>query len=233
MACAAGLERRSAGFAGWRWTTPVPSGSHVCWRVGSRPGRRRSADVGNAHVFAAELNEGHRSLDFLKRPLLPYQVEGVLHLAFGERALLADDMGLGKTVQAIAACTLLRELRGIERVLVVAPASLKAEWEEQIATFSDLPATVVFGGPVARRAAYERGVFFTLCNYEQVVVDRRELVRDVPARCRDPRRSPSASRTGRPGRRTRSRSSKAATPSSSPAPPSRTASTKSTRSSSF
>ena len=126
--------------------------------------------------FAAELNEGHRSLDFLKRPLLPYQVEGVLHLAFGERALLADDMGLGKTVQAIAACTLLRELRGIERVLVVSPASLKAEWEEQIAIFSDLPATVVFGGPVARRAAYERGVFFTLCNYEQVVVDRRELV---------------------------------------------------------
>ena len=126
--------------------------------------------------FTAALNEGRRSLNFLKRPLLPYQVEGVLHLVFGERALLADDMGLGKTVQAIAACTLLRDLRGIERVLVVSPASLKAEWEEQIATFSDLPATVVFGGPVARRAAYERGTFFTLCNYEQVVADRRELV---------------------------------------------------------
>ena len=126
--------------------------------------------------FAADLGDGRRSLDFLKRPLLPYQVEGVLHLAFGERALLADDMGLGKTVQAIAACALLRQLRGVERVLVVSPASLKAEWEEQIATFSDLPATVVFGGPVARRAVYERGAFFTLCNYEQVVVDRRELI---------------------------------------------------------
>lgn len=56
-----------------------------------------------------------------------------------ERALLADDMSLGKTVQAIAACALLRELRGIERVLVVSPASLKVEWEEQIADFSDLP----------------------------------------------------------------------------------------------
>ena len=100
--------------------------------------------------FAAALKAGRRSLDFLKRPLLPYQVEGVLHLAFGERVLLADDMGLGKTVQAIAACALLRELRGIERVLVVSPASLKAEWEEQIATFSDLPTAVVFGGPPAR-----------------------------------------------------------------------------------
>ena len=46
---------------------------------------------------------------------------GALHLAFTERALLADEMGLGKTVQAIAACTLLRQLRGISRVLVVSP----------------------------------------------------------------------------------------------------------------
>ena len=126
--------------------------------------------------FAADLEAGRRSLDFLKRPLLPYQTEGVLHLAFGERVLLADDMGLGKTVQAIAASALLRELRGIERVLVVSPASLKAEWEEQIATFSDFPATVVFGSPQARRAAYARHTFFTLCNYEQIVTDRRELL---------------------------------------------------------
>ena len=126
--------------------------------------------------FAADLDRGRRSLDFLKRPLLPYQVDGVLHLAFGERALLADDMGLGKTVQAIAACALLRDLRGVERVLVVSPASLKAEWEEQIAAFSDLPSAVVFGGPAARRAIYGRRTFFTLCNYEQIVVDRDDVL---------------------------------------------------------
>ncbi len=126
--------------------------------------------------FEAGLQAGRRSSDFLKHPLLPYQVEGALHLAFAERALLADDMGLGKTVQAIAACVLLRSLRGIERVLVVSPASLKAEWEEQIAKFSDLPSTIVFGGYPARRAAYRRGTFFTLCNYEQVVADGKRLL---------------------------------------------------------
>ena len=126
--------------------------------------------------FTADLEAGRRSLDLLARPLLPYQIEGVLHLAFRERALLADDMGLGKTVQAIAASALLRELRGIERVLVVSPASLKAEWEEQIAIFSDFPTTVVFGGPPARRAAYRRHAFFTLCNYEQILTDRRDLL---------------------------------------------------------
>ena len=140
--------------------------------------------------FEADLASGRRSLDgLLERPLLPYQIEGVLHLAFGERALLADDMGLGKTVQAIAACALLRELRGIERVLVVSPASLKAEWEEQIAKFlpagepprdsapegSGFTVDVVFGSPAVRRAAYGRRSFFTLCNYEQILSDGEVL----------------------------------------------------------
>ena len=61
-------------------------------------------------------------------------------------------------------------------MLVVSPASLKAEWEEQIAKFSDLPSTIVFGGYPARRAAYRSGTFFTLCNYEQVVADGRHLL---------------------------------------------------------
>ena len=126
--------------------------------------------------FEADLEAGRRSFGFLKYPLLPYQVEGALHLAFGERVLLADDMGLGKTVQAIAACALLRELHGIERVLVVSPASLKSEWEEQIDKFSDLPSTIVLGGYPARCAAYRRRTFFTLCNYEQVVADGKDLV---------------------------------------------------------
>ena len=129
--------------------------------------------------FEEDLKAGRRSMDMLKLALLPYQVEGALHLAFGERALLADDMGLGKTVQAIAACALLRELRGIERVLVVSPASLKAEWTEQIARFSDLSTTAVYGNFLSRSAAYAKGSFFTLCNYEQVVADGRAMIEAV------------------------------------------------------
>ena len=60
-----------------------------------------------------------------KVPLFPYQREGMLHLAFTERALLADEMGLGKTIQAIAACALMHRLGQANRVLVVTPASLK------------------------------------------------------------------------------------------------------------
>src|SRR5260370_7939058 len=70
----------------------------------------------------------------------------MLHLAFTERALLADEMGLGKTIQAIAACALLHRLGQARGVLVVTPASLKTEWEEQIQRFTELPYQLVFAG---------------------------------------------------------------------------------------
>jgi len=75
-----------------------------------------------------------------------------MHLAFTGRAMLADEMGLGKTVQALAACELLRRIKGISRVVVVATASLKAEWEEQIAKFSDLKSSIIQGTRAQRLA---------------------------------------------------------------------------------
>ncbi len=143
------------------------------WAAARRASRRRQRDRAR---FEADLRSGAATMDMLKHPLLSYQVEGALHLAFGERVMLADDMGLGKTVQAIAACALLAQRRGVRRVLVVSPASLKEEWREQIAKFSDLETTLVFGNPSERRRAYARHTFFTLCNYEQVIADGPDLL---------------------------------------------------------
>ena len=136
--------------------------------------RERSREEARA-AFLGEVKDGTASFDLLHHPLLPYQREGMLHLAFGERTLLADEMGLGKTVQAIAACELLARRKGIERVLVVCPASLKAEWEEQIARFTDRPARSVFGARPARLAAYRAPPFFTIVNYEQVLGDAADI----------------------------------------------------------
>ncbi len=129
-----------------------------------------------------------------KVPLFPYQREGMLHLAFTERALLADEMGLGKTIQAIAACALLHRLGQAERVLVVTPASLKTEWEEQIQRFTDLSYQLVFGGRSRRLRAYDTAnpqasgasaasgsgngsapPFFTIVNYEQMLADSLDV----------------------------------------------------------
>ncbi len=141
---------------------------------GRRAGRRRSREA-----FVADLATGKRTLDVVRQPLYPYQQEGVLHLAFTERALLGDEMGLGKTVEAVAACELLRRLRGIERVLVVSPASLKAEWEEQIGKFTGLGARIIAGPRAARLRQYRERSFFYLTNYEQILSDGPDIQRLV------------------------------------------------------
>jgi ERCC4-related helicase len=138
-------------------------------------GRRRDR-IKAKNAFQRDVREGKQTLNFLKLPLYPYQKEGMLHLCFGERTLLADEMGLGKTAQAIGACELLRQRKRIERVLVVSPASLKAEWEEQISKFTGLPVKIIWGPRGARLKMYRESSFFYLTNYEQVRSDYAALM---------------------------------------------------------
>ncbi len=58
---------------------------------------------------------------------------------------------------------------------MVCPASLKAEWAEQIARFSDLPACVVRGTRANRLRDYRGSAFFYLANYEQIIPDRADI----------------------------------------------------------
>ena len=127
--------------------------------------------------YLAGVAAGRHPEQVTHSPLLPYQREGMLHLAFTERALLADEMGLGKTIQAIAACALLHHLGKARRVLIVTPASLKAEWEEQIRRFTNLPLGLVLGGRALRARLYAEAdpPLFTIANYEQIVADSLDI----------------------------------------------------------
>jgi ERCC4-related helicase len=130
------------------------------------------------HEYELKVQSGEWPSHETTVPLFPYQREGMLHLAFAERALLADEMGLGKTIQAIAACALLHRLDQARRVLVVIPASLKTEWEEQIRKFTALNYQIVFGGKIRRLKAYDQTPvtpFFTIVNYEQMVADTLDV----------------------------------------------------------
>jgi len=139
--------------------------------------RRNEEHLQAKKQFLQDVKDGKRTMDFLRHSLYPYQQEGVLHLAFNERSLLADDMGLGKTVQAIGACELLRQIRNVERVLVVCPVSLKTEWEEQISKFTKLPTRTIWGPRPARLKIYRESSFFYLSNYEQIRSDIRDINR--------------------------------------------------------
>jgi hypothetical protein len=140
--------------------------------------RRRGRDrVLSRREYEVGVANGTHPEHVTRSPLLPYQREGMLHLAFTERALLADEMGLGKTIQAIAACVLLHRLGRARRVLIVTPASLKAEWEEQIHRFADLPLRLVYGGRALRARIYGEPSppYFTIANYEQIVADSLDI----------------------------------------------------------
>jgi superfamily II DNA or RNA helicase len=124
----------------------------------------------------AKLKRGQDPLaGVLKTALLPYQARGAVFAACRGRVALADDMGLGKTVQALAAAELLRRRKGIERVLVIAPASVKYQWKTEIEKFTNLPAQIVDGLLPKRRAQYASPAFFNLTSYELVLKDIRYL----------------------------------------------------------
>jgi superfamily II DNA or RNA helicase len=123
-----------------------------------------------------ELGESPSDLqDLLKVPLYPYQMRGALFLACRGRCILGDDMGLGKTIQTMAAAELLARERGIERVLVVAPASVKYQWETEIRKYTDRPVQVIDGNAQERRALYRQPTFYRLINYETALRDLDEL----------------------------------------------------------
>lgn len=115
--------------------------------------------------------------ELLRQELLPYQLGGIAFAVGAGRAILADDMGLGKTVQGIGTAELLARLAGIERVLVVCPASVKSQWRLEIERFTDRECRLVLGSAAERALQYVEGDFFTVCNYEQVLRDLEAIER--------------------------------------------------------
>lgn len=134
---------------------------------------RRMAEDAAREGRAREIGRRLRDdgLAGIRARLYPYQVEGAAFLAGRGRALLADDMGLGKTLQAIAAAHWLRGEEGVEKVLIVCPASLKFQWAREIERFTGTEAHLVQGPVAARSVQYRRGSGYYVLNYELVLRD--------------------------------------------------------------
>jgi len=84
------------------------------------------------------------SIDYEKynhRAPMSHQKEAIEKLVRNKKFILADDMGLGKTTSTIIAAL----ETGAKKILIVCPASLKLNWEREIANYSDRPVYIAEG----------------------------------------------------------------------------------------
>ena len=90
------------------------------------------------------------------RPPLSHQIEAIEKLVSSRRFILADDMGLGKTTSTIIAAL----ETGAKKILIVCPASLKINWEREIANYSDRTCYIAEGKKFSTEAD------FVIVNYD-------------------------------------------------------------------
>ncbi len=122
-----------------------------------------------------------------------HQITGIRQMIRMRNFLLADDMGLGKSLQAITVAVADIFQGRAEKLLVIAPVTLKENWKDEFEKFTSIDATV-FGvmpdpknperrkvlGPAARSVqletfAVQSGPRVLICNYEQIVRHLHEL----------------------------------------------------------
>lgn len=79
-----------------------------------------------------------------------YQAFGAKYAVVQKKTILGDEMGLGKTIEALAFYAHLRA-NGKSRALIVCPASVVANWKNEIAKWSDFGSITLHGSQKIER----------------------------------------------------------------------------------
>jgi superfamily II DNA or RNA helicase len=112
------------------------------------------------HVARHALADAHPSWASLRTAAranltpIPYQLEPALALQRGDacRFLIADAVGLGKTVQAALMIAETLERRPDAKIMVVSPAALREQWQQELHRRFNLDATVLDAARLAASA---------------------------------------------------------------------------------
>jgi SWI/SNF-related matrix-associated actin-dependent regulator 1 of chromatin subfamily A len=136
------------------------------------------------------------NIDYSKyghRPPLSHQKEAIEKLVGSRRFILADDMGLGKTTSTIIAAL----ETGAKKILIVCPASLKINWEREIANYSDRTCYIAEGKKFSTEADFvivnydilknfhnkedKENSLLLKSNFELVILDEAHMVSNAQA----------------------------------------------------
>jgi SWI/SNF-related matrix-associated actin-dependent regulator 1 of chromatin subfamily A len=136
------------------------------------------------------------NIDYSKydhRPPLSHQKEAIEKLVGSRRFILADDMGLGKTTSTIIAAL----ETGAKKILIICPASLKINWEREIANYSDRPCYIAEGKKFSTESDFvivnydilknfhnpkdKENSLLIQSNFELVILDEAHMVSNAQA----------------------------------------------------
>lgn len=102
----------------------------------------------------------------------PHQLDGIRTLAGKTSFLLADEMGLGKSIQALTVAAIDFQRGWATRVIVVCPATLKWNWQDEIRKHTKFTCVILDGSKSERERQLELfdilGIDILIVNYEQV-----------------------------------------------------------------
>jgi hypothetical protein len=140
--------------------------------LGARAERRRRLELRRAYEQLVQ--QGRAPVQETRVSLYPYQRQGMLHLAFTQRALLADAPGLGKRAAAAAACALLHRLGEARRVLILAPGAVAEAWVETLRDYVGAELR-----PLGQAAGED--LAFTALSFEQLLNEKPERVLEQAA----------------------------------------------------
>lgn len=133
-----------------------------------------------------EINYELKHLDSLKMDPYPFQKIGAAFLVSKKRGIVGDEMGLGKSFQAIAATNELLQEKKVTKILIIPPASLKYQWQNEIEKFSDYKAIIIDGTAAKRKKQYTAfatgEVSFCIAGYETVRGDI-DIVKGMDFNC--------------------------------------------------
>lgn len=136
------------------------------------------------------------NIDYSKydnRPPLSHQKEAIEKLVGSRRFILADDMGLGKTTSTIIAAL----ETGAKKILIICPASLKINWQREIANYSDRSCYIAEGKKFSNESDFvivnydilknfhskddKENSLLLQSNFELVILDEAHMVSNAQA----------------------------------------------------
>lgn len=154
------LELSGAKLKNGHAELPLYRAPSLDWALSGQSGVRFNRDDTFRRIsrsFHAVKDSEYTPPESLQKVLRKYQRDGYRWLrtldGYGMGGILADDMGLGKTVQVLSYLLAMKESGQALPSLIVCPASLVLNWEEECRKFTPQLKCVAVDGNAAHRAA--------------------------------------------------------------------------------